>query len=125
MAGVPGESSGKPAKPAEVNQLLQELLDQPELFRRLLTVFIGETGKDIAELTAALDRRDPARVAAVAHRLKGSAATMGAEPMRAEAERIEAFGRQGQLHPARERLPALNEHFEAFCTYVAGLAGRG
>lgn len=110
-------------KPFECNELLREILDQPELVGRLLNMFVGETKKDIENLAAALGLNDATRVAIIAHRIKGSAATIGAEPLRAQAARIEGFGRQGQLQQALDCVPLLRDEFARFCSYVSGHTG--
>ena len=113
--------SSESVKPFECNELLGEFRDQPELVLELFRLFIDTTMGDIEDLSAALACRDARRVANIAHRLKGSAACIGAQPIRAEAERIEGFGLRGQLQPALKCMRSLHSEYERFCRYVAQL----
>ncbi len=109
------------ADPIDTHKLLEELCGQPELIPRLLHVFQAEAQKDIDGLEAALDAQDFTRAATLAHRLKGSAATIGAEHLRIEAAQIERFGRQGDLQLVRDRMSDLHHEFECVCGYISGL----
>jgi HPt (histidine-containing phosphotransfer) domain-containing protein len=115
--------SGDQGKPLNPNKLLDELRDQPELITRLLHVFATETEKDINNLAAAIAELDSARVKNIAHRLKGSAATVGAEPLRAEAERIEGYGNQGQLQQASDRMLFLHAELRRLYSYLYEMDG--
>ena len=107
--------------PLDVHKFLEELCGQPELIHRLLHVFQAEAQKDIDSLEAALNARDIAKVATLAHRLKGSAATIGADSVGTEAAQIERFGQQGNLQLVQDHLSNLRQEFESFCDYVSGL----
>ena len=112
---------GDRAQPFDPDKLLEELCGQPELVTRLLHMFQFEAQQDIDSLEGALAGHDSAKVAALAHRLKGSAATIGAEPLRIEAAQIEGFGRQGQLQRVQNCMPDLRREFERFCGLMATL----
>ncbi len=112
---------GDRVMPIDSSKLLEELCGQPELITRLLHVFQAETQKDIDSLEAALAAHDSCKVATLAHRLKGSAATIGAEPLRMEAAQIEGLGRQGKLQQAQEHMSDLRHEFERFCGFMSEL----
>lgn len=122
MSCMPCYAPSAGVKPFECKKLLEEFLDQPQLIVQLLRLFIRETQKDIDLFVAALASKDAPLAAAIAHSLKGAAGTIGAEPLRAEAERLEKLGRQGQLQQTLECVPYLHNEFSRFCEYVAGLA---
>ncbi len=107
--------------PIDPSKLLDELCDQPELITRLLHTFQAEAQKDIDQLKAAIAAEDPVMVTALAHRLKGSAATVGAEPLRFCAAQIEAVGRRGDLQSASLQVPGLHDEFDRFCSYMREL----
>ena len=107
--------------PLDIHKFLEELCGQPELIPRLLHVFQAEAQKDIDGLEAALDAHDFTKVAMLAHRLKGSAATIGAEPMKIEAAQIERFGREGNPEQIQDHLSNLHREFERFCGYMSEL----
>jgi len=107
--------------PIDTHKLLEELCGQPELIPRLLHVFQAEAQKDIDGLEAALDAHDYTKVAALAHRLKGSAATIGAESLKIEAAQIERLGRQGRLGEGQDHLSDLRREFGRVCDYMSEL----
>jgi HPt (histidine-containing phosphotransfer) domain-containing protein len=69
--------------------------------------FRASSASDLARLTRALDARDHETVLLVAHRIKGVAATMGADRMAAIAQALELCGRQRSLAGGAEQLEAL------------------
>jgi HPt (histidine-containing phosphotransfer) domain-containing protein len=109
------------AAPLECDKLLEEWSDNPQFIRKILNSFIRETQTDIDTLAVAFDSHDAGRAVSTSHRLKGAAATIGAEPLRAEAARIEALGRKGQLMEALDGVTRLRVEFERFCSYVSRL----
>ena len=119
MSTVPSYSSDENAKPLDAGKILNEFRDQPELISRLLQLFIAETQKDYDGLADAFAASDPSRIVRIAHRLKGAAATVGAEPLRAEAARIEGLARQGDLQQARDRMTTLHSEFDRLHEYLA------
>jgi len=60
---------------------------------------------------AAARRNDGGALASVAHRLKGAAANVAADPLRKVAADLEEHGRQGDMTAARALLPRLEEEF--------------
>jgi HPt (histidine-containing phosphotransfer) domain-containing protein len=118
VSSAPWQETGDPVAPLCRDRLLDEFCDQPELITRLLHIFATETEKDINNLAAAIADRDPDRIRSIAHRLKGSAATVGAEPLRAEAELIEGYGRQAQLQQAADRVSHLYAELKRFYGYM-------
>jgi len=118
MSPVLFQSVSGHVSPVDSTKLLHELCSQPELIARLLHTFQAETQKDIDHLEAAIAARDSAAVRTLAHRLKGSAATLGAESLRFRAAQIEEFGLLGDLEQASDQMPGLHIEFERFCSLV-------
>ncbi len=121
MSSVLFYTRGGGGGPIDPTKLLDELWDQPELITRLLHTFQAEAQKDIDQLETAIAAQDPSTVTALAHRLKGSSATVGAEPLKLQAAQIEAIGRRGDLQQASAQMPALHNEFDRFCAYVQEL----
>jgi HPt (histidine-containing phosphotransfer) domain-containing protein len=119
VSTLPGYSFASGGKPLDESRIIDELRDQPELISRLLHLFVAETQKDFDGLTAAFAANDPSRIALIAHRLKGAAATMGAEPLRTEVAQIEDLARSGRLHQAQNRMSALHDEFDRLHDYIA------
>jgi HPt (histidine-containing phosphotransfer) domain-containing protein len=98
-----------------------EWRDQPDFFLKLFQTFVSETHKDLQALQEAVMSSDAAKVASVAHRIKGGAGAVGALPMRTEAARIEGMGRTEQLGDVTEGLSSLCEEFDRFCGFISKL----
>jgi HPt (histidine-containing phosphotransfer) domain-containing protein len=113
--------SGNSVKPIDPSKLLDELCGQPELITRLLHTFQAETQKDIDLLDSAIAARDSASVTILAHRLKGSAATVGAESLKFRAAQIEGHGRRGELELVSDQMPGLHTEFERLCSFMREL----
>ena len=111
------------ASPFECPSLFSEWREEPEFLQSLLRTFIATTEKDLESLSAAIESQDAAKVASIAHRIKGGAGTVGAEPVRREAERIEALGREGRLPETRKYAASLRKEFRRFCRFVPKIAG--
>jgi len=118
-------SEPAPSAPFICPDAFREFLDQPEFFVRLFQTFILETRQDLENLEAASMLPHAAKAAGIAHRIKGGAAAVGAEPLRAEAARVEILGREGRLPEVRAGVGNLREEFARFCRFVAGRAAPG
>ena len=97
----------------DATALLQRCGGREELARRLLHKFTAQAAADVRELEAAVGRQDAATTSAAAHRLKGSAANVSAESVRALAGELEVLGRSGDLSRAPALLARLGAATEA------------
>ncbi len=103
-----------PAKVAELEEL------QEGLFKRLAALFLEELPPDLARLRGALGAGDASEVRETAHKIKGSAAAVGAVGVSGAAAHLEQIGRDGDLSsgdPGRVRL-------EESAADLAGALGR-
>jgi HPt (histidine-containing phosphotransfer) domain-containing protein len=116
--GYPEALSEGCSTPLDRARLLEMFEDEPLIITKLLNLFIEETRADMAGLVAACGSSDSARIAFLAHRVKGAAANIAAEPLRREAARLEALGRKGELSEADDSVARLQAEFEAFNRYV-------
>ena len=87
--------------------LLKRCLGKAELADKLLAKLHARLGTDLNEIKAAVDAGDCEQLARCAHRLKGAAANLSAEPLRAVAAHLETLGRSGDIAPARDALARL------------------
>ncbi|MFT3831094.1 MAG: Hpt domain-containing protein [Opitutaceae bacterium] len=78
----------------------------------IVQMFREDTPPNLEELAACATRRDPERLAKLAHGLKGSAANFGARHFRTLAERIEAMAKSGDLTAAPAAVAALHAEYE-------------
>jgi len=96
VAGVPNDGlagAGSFDRAALVAMLEGDLT----LLHELAEVFLADTPPLMIGLREAVVSRDSPRIAALAHRLKGSAANFQARPATATAQRLEDMGGKGEL----------------------------
>jgi signal transduction histidine kinase/CheY-like chemotaxis protein/HPt (histidine-containing phosphotransfer) domain-containing protein len=87
--------------------LLKRCLGKPDLADKLLAKLHARLGTDLNEIKAAVDAGDSEQLSRCAHRLKGAAANLSAEPLRAVSAELEALGRSGDIVTARDTLARL------------------
>jgi HPt (histidine-containing phosphotransfer) domain-containing protein len=100
------------------DSLLQRLLGDRELACAVLAGFVQDAPFQLMQLHARLVEEDTAKIQLQAHNLKGSAATVGAEALRAIALSIETSAAASQLDPCRDLLPFAINEFERFKAQV-------
>jgi HPt (histidine-containing phosphotransfer) domain-containing protein len=72
--------------------------DNGEFFREIVGIFLADTPLRLTELDECLRSQDVVKLVRTAHSIKGSSANLGAQLLRAAAERLE--------HAAREAPPS-------------------
>jgi len=92
-----------------------------KLLARLEGVFVREAPKEIAQLTAALEAGDIAKVTLLSHSIKGSSATVGAARASELARAMEFASKAGERDGLEAMLEALKEEVEL----VVALLGKG
>ncbi len=90
------------------------------LVDKVVVVFRNSIPDDLAEIREALNARDAENLASLAHRVKGEAATIAAEPIRAITEILEIIGRECRLDEAPAYFEELEKEFARFCEYTDG-----
>jgi signal transduction histidine kinase/CheY-like chemotaxis protein len=106
----------------DFESLLKRCLNNRDLPKKLLTKFHARLPQELNQITEAVAARDSAQISALAHRLKGAAANLSAEPMREAAAALEAIGRSGDLTEADAWLARLNQEGTRFLRDVLQLA---
>lgn len=87
---------------------------QVELFQE----FMGQMPALLSQLETALASGDAATFGRVAHTIKGSARSIGADPLAEEAYALEQMGKSGDLSSAHEVLQKLYESWRALQAYL-------
>ncbi|MFN0180225.1 MAG: ATP-binding protein [Gemmatimonadales bacterium] len=95
--------------PIDVAQLAQLVGGDQAKVRKFLGMFVEMTPAGLRDLAAAVNAADGDGIIKVSHKLKGSAAMIGARPMADLAEAIEHRARAGELGA----IPKLTEQLEA------------
>jgi HPt (histidine-containing phosphotransfer) domain-containing protein len=89
-----------PDAPVDREALL-DLVDRDMVFlTRLIEMFCDDCEDYLQDIRTAIEQGDPKALINEAHGLKGAAAHLQAEAVRAAAHRLEELGRTGELGPA-------------------------
>ena len=91
--------------------MMARLMDDEELIRLVVENFLEETPGQMASLKAYLEAGEAPGAERQAHTLRGAAANVGGERLRAMAFEIESAARAGDLGIARLYLARLEEEF--------------
>jgi CheY-like chemotaxis protein len=105
--------------PIDYEKLIKQWNGKVEFVEKILQTFNVEAKSDLGAIEEALSKEDAKELAGCAHRLKGAAATIGAEAMRQEAALLEALGREGNLGKAQGRIKKLALEYERYSAHVA------
>ncbi len=124
QAALEGRSARVPAPerrepPLRISALLERCLGDPLFAREVLDSFREATPVTMEALGDLAGRGDLRRLATEAHGLRGSAATVGALPLSAACEALEASARGGDLAASRS---ALAEALAAWSDLIPALA---
>jgi HPt (histidine-containing phosphotransfer) domain-containing protein len=128
VTGVPsGDPMSRPVAPGGAAAVLDKLAEfdrtRPGMGQRIATLFIEDSEARIGGIVEALVAGDAARVADIAHALRGSAANVGAADMASAATALEALARTGTLDAAAGPFDALRGAFDQTRASLHG-AGR-
>jgi len=93
----------------DASEALRRARNKPALLRQLLGVFLRELPASLAELDDAVARGDAGHVERVAHRLRGSATTLSADPLAHATGKLEQCARRGELAAMPDLMEQLRE----------------
>jgi two-component system, sensor histidine kinase and response regulator len=93
----------------DADDLLERLMGNEELARRIVSRFLADLPGQLAELKKALREADANSAAQRAHRIKGSAANVSARGVSALAAQMDQSCRSGDLAGAAALLAKLEE----------------
>ena len=98
--------------------LLERVMGDRRLAETVLTRFILDVPSQLKDVSRRLEEADAPGVGFQSHAIKGAAATVSAESLRALSQAMELAGNAGQLDRCRELLPRAVEEFEKFKTVL-------
>ncbi len=104
------EASPAP-RPFDAEALIDRVMGNEAHAKRVLTLFLDETPRQITALASAIDGCDIESTRLYAHAIKGAAATIGGVNLQVLAARLENAARQDDLNEARQSFPELKEGF--------------
>jgi len=88
---------------------LEQAAEDTELLQELIDIFKKSCSDDYKSMKTSLADKDPVRVCASAHSIKGAAASLGMISIRDVASEIEQDCRTGSLTAAQEKIEDMNE----------------
>lgn len=97
----------------KLDQLLEILGDDAEGVGEIIDTFLDDVPGTLEELQAGLDDDDARRVASAAHKIKGSASTLGAVTLAEICKDLEEAADDGDLASVAQRMDELEETWEA------------
>ena len=108
-AAMAFQAAGPERRHAQVDLVaaLDRVGDDRELLHDVAQLFIGDYPNCLAEIRAAIDAQDAAKLEREAHTLKGSVANFGAAASVEAALHLEQLGRSGDLNGAQAGLAKL------------------
>ncbi len=108
-------------QPLDCEKLLVECDEDQSFAHRCLHIYVRDAQTDMNGIATALDKADFTQITRLAHRIKGSSASIRAEFLRHHAAALEALGRREELAAAGECFVRLQAEFEHFKRFVATL----
>ena len=119
---MPASSDGTPAAPVneqDAETLLSELRETigeqaDSLLPELSGLFQTEGPQLLDAIHTAIDRADHQQLAASAHTLKSSSASLGSQDLPKLCEQLEILGRSGTTIGAAEQITSLDEGYARF-----------
>ena len=120
-----GTTSIRFDSPIDFPQLLHRCLGNERLAREVIVRFHDRIEEDVARLQGALRRQDTTELAAVAHRIKGAAASLSANRLTEAASGMEEGARAGHLQQVSHWLQRFKSEGKALSRYVTGTRDAG
>jgi signal transduction histidine kinase/CheY-like chemotaxis protein len=108
--------------PLEIGHLREVIGDDAAALQALLEQFVAVNAGLVDEIAAAIAAADPLLARERAHRLLGSARTVGAMPLARCAEDLEAAARTGDVRRCEEVVTRLRSAYRRLVTHIDGLA---
>lgn len=115
----------KPSTSLAIASAMQRFERDLELFKEVLEVFLQHAPILLSKVRRAIADENPQQVAELAHELRGSAANVGAESIRAVAERLEFDTKEASLPHMLSGLESLEHELQRLCSVVTDLCGTG
>jgi CheY-like chemotaxis protein len=117
-APTPGSGSDNPGEEADFDEGVLDNYrqiqrpDQPDIIKRLVTIYLKSSPTLLAEIDSALQASEHERLWHAAHSLKSSSANLGAVKLARLCEELELQGRAGRLEQAAELADSIRQEYE-------------
>ena len=120
-AGIPLDPALDPARLGA----LRQMAGGTDIFGEVVALFLQEIPGRLAGLAEAVRREDAGALQFAAHRLKGGAATLGANRLARLCERLEQQGRGGSCAGAAEAVVEVGRELERVRLALLAEVGQG
>ena len=107
------------ARVLDLGGTLENLGDDPELYREILDFFMEMVPQQLDDLQAVQEAGDLAAVDLQAHSMKGGAANVGAVLVMAVARELETLAKSGSLDGAADLVAQLRTEFAALQAVIS------
>ena len=114
----PSAPNAADGSPISIDGLLARCGGKKSLAMKLLSTFCTRTPNELTELEQTLKAGTAAELASQAHRLKGAAATLSAEPLRTEAAELERLAKEDNLSDAAQCMGRIKLEFTRLKDYL-------
>lgn len=99
-------------------KFLERMSGDQDIVKEIIALFLKDAVSLVEEMKVAAGNNDLVFIGKLAHRLKGAAANIDAEALRAVSEEMEMMAREGKVAEAVALMPALIEQMDKFRTLV-------
>jgi HPt (histidine-containing phosphotransfer) domain-containing protein len=110
-----------PSGVLDVEGLCHRCMGNIDLVQRVLKMFAERMPEEMATIEKAIELRDTEQVARVAHRVRGTSASVSADGLMRAATEIEDVSRQGRLADLPPRVEQLRGEWEKYLSCAAVL----
>jgi HPt (histidine-containing phosphotransfer) domain-containing protein len=119
------EQAAHPEGTFDLAILIDRLMGDESLAREVALEFLDDIPRQIEAMDVALAAADATKAHRHAHSIKGAAANVGCEALRAAAAEAEECCRLGALPAAGSLLPGLRKHFKEARYAIRAFIGTG
>ncbi len=114
-----------PPEVLNLEELRNRCMGNIQLVRRILEKFQQRLPAELAELENAFELNDTEQIARVAHRIKGTSASVSAKDLAQAAAAIEEASRTGQVTDIPPRIESLRSEWERYGGYAVKVLSAG
>jgi HPt (histidine-containing phosphotransfer) domain-containing protein len=107
------ESNRPDANPFDTDDLMERVMGNQVLARRVAETFLNNMPRDLLALSTAVANSDIEAIVITAHSIKGAAANVSGVTVSSLAARLESLGRSGDVASAAAVLPQLQAEFQS------------
>jgi HPt (histidine-containing phosphotransfer) domain-containing protein len=104
----------------DASELIDRLMGDRALAKRLARVFVDNVPRDLLALSNAISQSDSPAIAFAAHTIKGAAANIGGVAVSDAAAKLEQLGKAGSVEAAALALPELEVSLQALRSAIHG-----